>query len=163
MAQLVLAHQTHMTNLITRIGWEARLLAAKPSADASARVAEAARDLVDYLLFVDEAPLAGPVKGGSGFAEWFAKAGSARQAGPLAARLRPAPPPVPVSVQLHDLHAGVRRLPALARDAVYARMWEVLSGREKQPRYRALSPADRRAIVEILRETKPDLPAYFQQ
>ena len=44
-AQLVLAHQTLMTNLITRTGWEARLLAAKPSADASARVAEAARDL----------------------------------------------------------------------------------------------------------------------
>ena len=41
-------------------------------------------------------------------------------------------------------------------------MWEVLSGREKQPRYRALSLADRRAIVEILRETKPGLPDYFQ-
>jgi hypothetical protein len=24
-----------------------------------------------------------------------------------------------------------------------------------------LSPADRRAVVEILRDTKPDLPAYF--
>jgi hypothetical protein len=52
-------------------------------------------------------------------------------------------------------------MPALARDAVYSRMWEVLSGREKQPRYRVLSPADRRAIVEILRETKPGLPNYF--
>ena len=62
-AQLVLAHQTHMTNLITRTGWEARLLAAKPSADGSARVSEAARDLVDYLLFVDEAPLAGRREG----------------------------------------------------------------------------------------------------
>jgi hypothetical protein len=50
----------------------------------------------------------------------------------------------------------------MARDAVYARMWEVLSGREKGPRYKALSLADRRAIVEILRETKPRLPAFFQ-
>jgi hypothetical protein len=53
-------------------------------------------------------------------------------------------------------------LPQLAKDAVYNRMWEVLSGREKQPRYRALSLGDRRAVVEILRDTKPGLPDYFQ-
>jgi hypothetical protein len=53
-------------------------------------------------------------------------------------------------------------MPQPARDAVYARMWAVLSGRDKQSRYRALSLADRRAIVEILRETKPGLPDYFQ-
>ena len=53
-------------------------------------------------------------------------------------------------------------MPALARDAVYVRMWDVLSGKEKGPRYKALSLADRRAIVEILRATKSDLPAYFQ-
>ena len=52
-------------------------------------------------------------------------------------------------------------MPALARDAVYAQDVGVLSGREKQPRYRALSPADRRAIVEILRETKPDSRPTF--
>jgi hypothetical protein len=45
---------------------------------------------------------------------------------------------------------------------VYERMWEVLSGAERDPRYSAaLSLADRRAVVEILRDTKPDLPAYF--
>ena len=53
-------------------------------------------------------------------------------------------------------------LPQLAKDAVYNRMWEVLSGREKQARYRVLSLADRRAVVEILRDTKPGLPDYFQ-
>ena len=57
-------------------------------------------------------------------------------------------------------------MPALARDAVYARMWEVLSGREKQPRYQGLSLADRRAIVEILRDNearpaKPTFPAGY--
>jgi len=53
-------------------------------------------------------------------------------------------------------------MPALARDAVYTRLWEILSGREKQAKYRALSLTDRRAIVEILRATKPGLPDYFQ-
>jgi hypothetical protein len=39
----------------------------------------------------------------------------------------------------------------------------VLSGQERGERYRsALSLADRQAIVEILRDTKKDLPAYFQ-
>jgi hypothetical protein len=42
-------------------------------------------------------------------------------------------------------------------------MWDVLSGQEQDPRYRAaLSLADRRAIVDILRDTKKDLPTYFQ-
>jgi len=53
-------------------------------------------------------------------------------------------------------------LPPLAKAPIYRRMWEVLSGQEQDPRYRAaLSLADRRAIVEILRDTKKDLPPYF--
>jgi len=40
-------------------------------------------------------------------------------------------------------------LPPTAKDQVYRRMWE------------RLSKPDGRAAVEILRETKPDLPAYF--
>ena len=53
-------------------------------------------------------------------------------------------------------------MPKSARDAVYARLWEVLSGGDKQPRYNHLTLADRRAVVEILRATKKDLPAYFK-
>jgi hypothetical protein len=42
-------------------------------------------------------------------------------------------------------------------------MWEILSGQEQDPRYRSvLSLADRQAIIEILRDTKKDLPPYFQ-
>src|SRR5262245_61693977 len=74
-ALLVMAHQTNMTNLITRTGWEARVAAVTKSQDAATRVTEAARDLVDYMLFVDEAPLTGPVKGGSGYAESFVARG----------------------------------------------------------------------------------------
>jgi hypothetical protein len=40
-------------------------------------------------------------------------------------------------------------------------MWEVLSGDEDAPRYAGLSRADRQAVVDILRDTKPGLPAYF--
>ena len=160
-AQLVLAHQTQMINLITRAGWEARLLSGKPSADGSARLAEAVADLVDYLLFVDEAPLVGPVKGTAGFTEQFPKAGPRDKQGrslrdfDLKRRLFRYPCSYMIYTPAFDA------LPQLAKDAVYNRMWEVLSGREKRPRYKVLSPADRRAIVEILRDTKQGLPDYF--
>jgi hypothetical protein len=44
---------------------------------------------------------------------------------------------------------------------VYARIWNVLSGAAAEPRYEVLSLQDRLAIVEILRETKTNLPDYF--
>ena len=48
-------------------------------------------------------------------------------------------------------------LPGAAKTAVYQRMWEILKGAVKSP----LGVEERRAIVEILRATKPGLPAYF--
>jgi hypothetical protein len=160
-ALLVLAHQTNMTNLITRTGWEARLATASPGTDALARVREAATDLVDYLLFIDEAPLVAPVKGGSGFAERFGTEGPRDKQGRSLRDfdLRRRMFRYPCSYMIYT--PAFDGLPPLARDAVYERLWEVLSGREKRPRYNVLSAADRRAIVEILRETKRGLPAYF--
>jgi hypothetical protein len=172
-ALLVLSHQTHMTNLLTRAGWEAR--AADPALHApfvaapeeERRVAQMmsgiATEVVDYLLFVDEAPLTDRIRGSSGFARRFAAAG------PRDAKSR----------SLHELDLSRRlmkypcsyliysgafaALPPAAKDPIYRRMWEVLGGEERGGRYQSsLSLADRQAIVEILRETKSDLPAYFQ-
>ncbi len=162
-AQLVLAHQVRMTNMMTRVGWEARVAAAAPSTDASARVREAASDLVDYLLFVDEAPFVGAMQGSSGFAEWFAKQGprdpQGRSLRELDLRRRLFKYPCSYMIYAPAFDA----LPPAAREAVYARMWEVLSGREKRPLYVSRLPAaDRQAIIQILRATKKDLPAYFQ-
>ena len=60
-------HQTQMTNLLTRLGWEARIGA--PRLDA--RVDEVVR----YMRFLDEAPLQGPIKGVSTFSRTFAARG----------------------------------------------------------------------------------------
>ncbi len=161
-AMLVLAHQTQMTNHLTRTGWEARLAEAKPSADASSRVKEAARDLVDYLLFIDEAPLTAAVSGSSGFAERFAAAGPRDSRGrslrDLDLRRRVFRHPCSYLIYSEAFEA----LPAAAKAAVYERMWEVLSGKETAPRYRHLAAADRQAIIEILKDTKKDLPTYFR-
>jgi hypothetical protein len=57
--------------------------------------------------------------------------------------------------------AAFDALPAGTRDAVYRRMWAVLSGKETGERYAHMAAADRQAAIEILRETKPGLPKYF--
>ena len=160
-AQLVLAHQTRMTNLITRAGWEARVAATAPGPDASARVREAASELVDYMLFVDEAPLPGPVRGSSGFAEVFASAGPRDGRGrslrdfDLQRRLFRYPCSYMIYPEAFDA------LPAAAKDLVYERLAQVLTGRDPHPRYRVLTAADRAAVLQILRETKKGLPAAF--
>jgi hypothetical protein len=161
-ALMVLEHQTHMTNLITRLGWEARLAAsAREIPDAAARMREAADDLVDYLLFVEEAPLVGSVRGSSGFAEKFAARGPRDSKGrslhqlDLDRRLMRYPCSYMIYTPAFDA------LPADARNAVYQRMWQVLSGKDTNKKYSTLSAADRQAIIEILKETKKGLPAYF--
>jgi hypothetical protein len=159
-ALMVVDHQLHMMNLLARLSWEAR--AAEGKSDAAALVDGVAREVVDYLLFVDEASLPTAVQGSSGFAERFSARGpkdsrdrSLYQLDLTTRLLR-----YPCSYMIYsDAFDG---LPAGARDAVYRRMYAVLSGAEPTSRYSRLSPSDRRAIIDILRETKRDLPAYFK-
>ncbi len=160
-ALLVLAHQTHITNLITRAGWEARVAAAEPGPAADDRVAEAVQELVDYMLFVDEAPLAGAVRGSSGFAERFAARGPQDRQGRSLRQfdLRTRLFRYPVSYMIYS--EAFDALPATVKDAVYARTWEILSGQEKQERYQTLTPREREAVIQILRDTKQDLPSFF--
>lgn len=171
-ALLVFSHQTHMTNLLTRASWEARAAdpalhpESTPVPDRTQRVAilmaGVAEELVDYLLFVGEAPLPTGVVGGSGFAARMSAGGPRDRQGrslyelDLRRRLMK----YPCSYLIYS--PAFDALPAVAKSAIYRRMWHILSGAaSSQPRYRALALADRRAIVEILRDTKPDLPEYF--
>ena len=126
-------------------------------------MAGVAAEVVDYLLFVDEAPLANRVQGSSGFAERFAATGPRDTKGTLAARARSHPPSPEIPVQLLDLLRGVRlRCPPAAKDADLSADVAGAFGDGQGERYRAALPlADRRAIVEILKETKSDLPAYL--
>ena len=172
-AHLVFAHQAGMTNLLTRISYEAR--AADPllhppftaARDEAERVAAmmkgVATETVDYLLFIDEAKLTGQMRGRSGFAERFSASGPRDRKGrslyelDLNRRLMK----YPCSYLIYS--PAFEALPRAAKEPIYRRMWEVLSGQESADRYRsALSLGDRQSIVEILRDTKNDLPKYFQ-
>ena len=170
---LVLTHQAGMTNLLTRAGWEARVAEASlrpesaPTPGQEARIAVmmsgVASEVVDYLLFIDEAKLTDRVQGGSGFTERFSTSGPRDRKGrslyalDLTRRLMK----YPCSYLIYS--PAFDALPPLAKDPIYRRLWEVLSGQDQDPRYRAaLSLADRQAIADILRDTKKDLPRYFQ-
>ena len=168
-ALMVLEHQAHMTNLITQVGWEARRVLYReagggaPAGDGAAELLqESITYLVDYLLFVDEAPLARPIEGSAGFAEAFAARGPRDSRGrslrelDLGRRLMRYPCSYMIYTRAFDT------LPAPAKAGIYQRLWDVLSGRVTDAVYERLSPADRAAIVEILIDTKPGLPDYFR-
>jgi hypothetical protein len=162
-ASLVLAHQVQMINHLTRLGWEARLAGERTPwpAPAAERIQQAVSQFVDYLLFVDEAPLPQRIEGNSGFAQVFAAGGPKDARGrslrdlDLTARLLRYPCSYLVYSPAFDA------LPPPVLEAVYQRMWRILSGQETDVAYAKLARADRTAVLEILRATKKNLPAYF--
>jgi len=147
-------------NLLTRIGWEARVLAhdGRSVEAAVTSLRNAATEVVDYMLFVDEAPLTG-IRGSSGFTKTFSALGPRDSKGrslrdlDLDTRLMR----YPCSYLIYS--TAFDQLPPSAKQAIYARLWEVLSGRERGAKYARLSTAGRQAIIEILRDTKVDLSA----
>ena len=160
-ALMVFDHQMRMMNLLTRMNWEARYGLYEHLPSLSTRLKEAANEFVDYLLFVDEAPIEAPIHGSSGFAEKFSAQDPRDQRGRsfrqlnLKHRLLK----YPCSYMIYS--NAFEALASEAKEAVYRRMWEILSGHEKGAKYAKLTRADRQAVIEILHDTKKDLPDYF--
>jgi hypothetical protein len=162
-ALMLFEHQMHAANLLVRVGWDARVAQSAHELDVAAGpLHDAIDELVDYFLFVDEAPLTAKVAGNAAFVERFNAAGprdrlgrSLRELDMTTRMMR-----YPCSYMIYT--AAFDGLPLVVRDAIYRRLWQVLSGQEDAPRYARLSGEDRQAILEILRDTKPDLPDYFR-
>ena len=129
---MTLEHQTRMTNLMTRIGWDARiaLREGKGKLDAAARdrIDTEIEEMVGYMLFVDEEPLKEPVKGVSTFTKTFAERGPRDTKGrslrdfDLQKRLFR----YPLSYMIYS--AAFDGLPEMVRDRVYQRLYDVLTG-----------------------------------
>jgi hypothetical protein len=155
-ALLTFEHQTQMTNLMTRLAWESRI------AVADAKPAPDVEEIVAYMLFVDEVHLPESVEGVSHFTADFVRRGPRDRQGrslrdfDLKTRLFR----YPLSYMIYS--AQFDALPAGVRARIYQRLFEILAGRDHTRKYAALSIEDRRAIFEILRETKPDLPDYWK-
>jgi len=164
-ALMTLEHQTRMTNLMTRIGWDARiaLREGKGMLDAAARerINGEIEELVGYMLFVDEEPLKEPVKGVSTFTKTFPERGPRDAKGrslrdfELQKRLFR----YPLSYMIFS--AAFDGMPDVVRERVYHRVYDVLTGQDKKPPFAGISSTDRESVLQIVRATKQGLPAYW--
>jgi hypothetical protein len=53
-------------------------------------------------------------------------------------------------------------LPEAALECIYRRLWDILHAKSGEAAFEHLSESDRQAIIDILRETKSTLPAYWK-
>lgn len=175
-ALMTLEHETQMGNLMTRVGWEARMALYENNAinkslgepegqireSTAHRVNAAVEELLEYMLFIGEAKLTGPVQGTSGFSEEFQKRRPRDAKGrslydfDLKTRMFKYPCSYMIYTEAWD------SMPQIVRDRVYQRLWEVLSGKDQSAKFAHLSATDRKSITEILEGTKKNLPEYWK-
>lgn len=176
-ALMVLEHQSEAHNRIGRANFQTRLAvheqaelnkafgepANQRSESITRRIHWACEPVVQVLLFSEEAKLGDSVTGSSKFAAEFASRG------PFDSKKR--------SLREFDLKTRMFRypmsyviysaifdgLPSEAKERIYLRLWEVLSGKDQSKEFSHLSKPDRAAIAEILRETKAGLPEYWKK
>jgi hypothetical protein len=165
-ALMTFEHQTQMWNLLSRVTWQARIAEHASSADAARAQDELRADieeLVAYMLFAGEAPLKEPIEGVSSFARTFAERGRRDRQGrslrdfDLKSRLFRYPLSYMIYSDAFDL------LPATARNRVYQRLYEILTGVDTAATFAHVSARDRSAILGIVRDTKQNLPDAWRQ
>ena len=159
-ALMVFEHQTHLHNFITRLHYEATMaLQTYGHLNYLKNISEA---FLKYLLFTEEAPLTAAIRGSSGFAKDFAAPGPRDKQGrslrdfDLQTRLFKHPCSYLIYSEAFDA------LPEKMKAHLYQRLWDILRGKDTTPDFEKLTPGDRRAILEILRDTKPGLPDYWK-
>lgn len=170
-ALMVLEHQTQMQNRLTQASYEARAAShhdgimnaaldrpgSYVSETTERRIAAVGDKLLRYMLFVDEFQLADHVAGTSEFAKDFQALGPRDKQGrslrdfDLKTRLFK----YPCSYLIYS--PSFDKLPKSVKSYVTVRLHDVLVGKDESGEFDHLSASDRRAILEILTETKSDL------
>jgi hypothetical protein len=160
-ALMTLEHQTQMINFLTRLNWEARILAYEKKTDH--QLEDDIEATVEYMLFVDEAPIREPIEGVSTFTKRFPERGrrdgKGRSLRDFDLRTRMFRYPLSYMIYSPQFDA----LPDEVRGQLYQRLYAVLTARDKGGRFAKLTAPDRRAILEILEQTKPNLPAWWHR
>jgi hypothetical protein len=116
-----------------------------------------------YLLFTEEAPLTATISGDPKYVQGFSAAG------PFDGQGR--------SLREFDLHTRLFKhpcsyliyseqfdaMPAVIRDDLLKRLHAILTGEDRDPQFAKLDDEERHTILQILRDTKPSLPAYWRE
>ena len=160
-ALMTLEHQVGVTNRLGALRVQYAAAQRSGVANVDQKLDAEVRDLVDYMLFVDAAALKQPVTGASSFTQTFARRGPQDAKGrslrefDLRTRLFRYPLSYMIYSDLFDA------LQPPIRERVYSRLYDVLTGKDPAALYNGLSASDRRAVLEIVAATKPDVPAYW--
>jgi hypothetical protein len=175
-ALMVLEHQADAHNLITAANFGVRQAMHYQSAlnrelnqpedhlwdSTKSRIKSVCEPLVEYLLFSEEAKLSAKITGTSTFAQDFARRGPHDSKGrslrefDLERRMFR----YPCSYLVYSDH--FQHLPTEAKEYVFRRIHEVLTGSDQSKPFAHLSADDRQSIREILLETLPGLPDYWR-
>ena len=153
-ALLLLAHQSDVHNRIGEASQKMRI------SSGTADLEEAVEPLVRTLLFSGAAPFTAPIRGSSKFAAEFSAKGPRDRRGrslrdlDLRTRLLR----YPLSYLIYS--ESFRQLPVAAKEYVYRRFREVLSGADRSEDFRHLTAADRTATLEVLTATFPEFALW---
>ena len=155
-ALMVLGHQTHVHNMITSGVYEMHDAVQKGLTDKMQQIIkDAGEPIVKSMLFSEETQLTEPVTGTSSFAADFTSRGPRDSKGrslrefDLKHRLLR----YPMSYLIYS--KSFDAMPAELKEYVERRFREVLTGQDTSPEFSHLSADDRKAILEILHDTKP--------
>jgi hypothetical protein len=159
-ALMVLEHQAHMHNYITRLNYETRIMTA--SYGHIRYLTNQVNAFLRFLLFSEETPLSAPISGAAQYVADFtahalrdSKGRSLRDLDLQTRMFR-----YPCSFLIYS--EAFDQIPMAMREHLLQRLYHILTGEDADPQFAKLAVTDRQAILEILRETKLNLPGYWQ-
>lgn len=164
-ALMVMEHQIHMSNLITRANFKTRLTLHKSELSEDTISGLHATDLenierqltplIDYMLFVDEAPINGLIKGNSSFTDEFENKGpkDSENRSLYKLNLKNRLFEYPLSYMIYS--ESFNKLPIIAKKILVKGLKEILSGKSLEAKYKQITPERGNIILKILNETHP--------
>ena len=158
-ALMVFEHEAHMHNFLTRLNYEATIaLQTYGHLKYLRNVTDA---FLRYLLFTEEAELSAPINGSPEFVRGFTARGPKDTLGRSLREfdLRTRLFKYPCSFLIYS--DAFEQLPKEARELIYQKLFDVLTGKDEREDWQRLRPSDKSAIREILVQTKANLPSYW--
>jgi hypothetical protein len=178
-ALMVLEHQTGIQNVLTKANHSAMRamhmqkslqkelgdpVSDEPTGTARRIIDHCAEDVVDALLFKDEAALPeGGIEGGGSFQEAFEKNSPHTAEGRSLKDLQLLNRLFKYRCSYMIYSITFTNLMPQLKQTVLANLWSVLQGNDSKQRYSYLGETERKHIARILVETLPDAPAAWKQ